>query len=861
MIECTTCGAQGEANFSTNYFGELVCELCGTQSFLQSRNETQDMEDTNLDVTRTSTMKRTMRGAGPRAPSGAGGGGGKQLTRRGTGRRMKRRGDSATLLDCLRATQTILDHQARALQQLAGFPDEFVGAVEQIWFLFLETWERKSSRPLLRCFTEFFLPLGAADKAMDPALTQQLLEQWDADRATEAAEEHDDEAGAEASERVSAGNKVNEEEKHEDDGDDEEEEEEEEEEDAGDFRRQGSTRAAKRKAAQRVADARRRQRQRQSTPTQTTRSPAPPRAKKRMRLAHYSAALEQFSILDLLGMLALAARALNLGVLPCDVAHWVATGALPFHNLLAVCAPELQAAVYDVSLFFESTLAGHRVTAARVAYHAHFLQHHLALPLPPLNASLAAFTMCANVGFPPQVFRHFQWLAAHVNVKGGVPEPPLLHRRRRRAGSAEPLEVLESAVGIAAHVAVAVKMTANWHEWIYERPGASARSAPPYRVQDARQLPRCELDAFVDFCEDTLVGRDRANVPTGFEGHVYDLRGKYSERGSHAGAPQASGEAPSQHPLLAYPALYVDGVCAEQDDEIEARVASIRQRMQAAQTGTPHDDKDADADVFFYPLYARNVKFPVLHAAYESVLERLCEYIDAPIATVLRVAEQLDQEVHAACRALEADVVSRRQVRDKKAPDHVRASDQSMGACASPEAKNNLSGEEATVIKLYCQMPPIAKLDNSLNTLKNCEQLSLSTNCIDRLIPLSGMKKLRILSLGRNQIKKIEKLDDVSDTLEELWISYNVIATLDGLAGLANLTTLYLSNNLIKSWDELDKLANLPKLRDVLFVGNPIYENLSKEEQRLNVLKRIPKVAKIDGDMVKQTERDAAMGQ
>lgn len=189
------------------------------------------------------------------------------------------------------------------------------------------------------------------------------------------------------------------------------------------------------------------------------------------------------------------------------------------------------------------------------------------------------------------------------------------------------------------------------------------------------------------------------------------------------------------------------------------------------------------------------------------------------------------------------------------------------------------------MIKLYCQMPPIAKLDNSLNTLKNCEcvclslcchssscpathtlthtrrHLSLSTNCIDRLIPLSGMKKLRILSLGRNQIKKIEKLDDVSETLEELWISYNVIATLDGLAGLTNLTTLYLSNNLIKSWDELDKLANLPKLRDVLFVGNPIYENLSKEEQRLNVLKRIPKVAKIDGDMVKQTERDAAMGQ
>lgn len=37
------------------------------------------------------------------------------------------------------------------------------------------------------------------------------------------------------------------------------------------------------------------------------------------------------------------------------------------------------------------------------------------------------------------------------------------------------------------------------------------------------------------------------------------------------------------------------------------------------------------------------------------------------------------------------------------------------------EVKNETSAEDATVVKLYCQMPPIAKLDNSLNMLKNCE--------------------------------------------------------------------------------------------------------------------------------------------
>ncbi len=40
------------------------------------------------------------------------------------------------------------------------------------------------------------------------------------------------------------------------------------------------------------------------------------------------------------------------------------------------------------------------------------------------------------------------------------------------------------------------------------------------------------------------------------------------------------------------------------------------------------------------------------------------------------------------------------------------------------------------------------------------------------------MDSLKILSLGRNLIKKLENLDAVADTLEELWISYNQVASL-----------------------------------------------------------------------------------
>lgn len=157
--------------------------------------------------------------------------------------------------------------------------------------------------------------------------------------------------------------------------------------------------------------------------------------------------------------------------------------------------------------------------------------------------------------------------------------------------------------------------------------------------------------------------------------------------------------------------------------------------------------------------------------------------------------------------------------------------------------------------------PPITKMDASLATLTNCERLSLSTNSIDRIGSLAGMGKLKILSLGRNVIKKIEKLEDVAGTLEELWISYNNISSLDGLSACQNLSVLYLSNNNIKAWSELDKLTANPALRDLLLTGNPIYEEFEAEQCRIEVLKRLPDLAKIDGDMVKPTEREEAVRQ
>lgn len=192
------------------------------------------------------------------------------------------------------------------------------------------------------------------------------------------------------------------------------------------------------------------------------------------------------------------------------------------------------------------------------------------------------------------------------------------------------------------------------------------------------------------------------------------------------------------------------------------------------------------------------------------------------------------------------------------------------------EQKTGESAAEAKIVKLYGQVPPITKLDAStfhvtikkyslssaflgLNNLTECEHLQLSTNSIDKIgISLTGLKKLRILSLGRNILKKIEKLDELGENLEELWLSYNQISNLDGLSSLTNLTTLYMSNNAIKSFAEIEKLQTLPNLKSVLFYGNPLYDGLSAQEARIEVLKRLPNITKIDGYVVLQRDRDEA---
>ena len=114
------------------------------------------------------------------------------------------------------------------------------------------------------------------------------------------------------------------------------------------------------------------------------------------------------------------------------------------------------------------------------------------------------------------------------------------------------------------------------------------------------------------------------------------------------------------------------------------------------------------------------------------------------------------------------------------------------------------------------------------------------------------------MSLARNQIKRIQGLDEVGSTLKELWLSYNIIEKLEGLQSCVKLTTLYISHNQIKTLDEVAKLSQLPSLKDLLIAENPIYKDKDKDTMKPLVLKRVPALEILDGKVVTEAVRAAA---
>lgn len=90
---------------------------------------------------------------------------------------------------------------------------------------------------------------------------------------------------------------------------------------------------------------------------------------------------------------------------------------------------------------------------------------------------------------------------------------------------------------------------------------------------------------------------------------------------------------------------------------------------------------------------------------------------------------------------------------------------------------------------------------------------------IEKINGLTALRNLKVLALGRNNIKSFIGLEPLAETLEELWISYNFIDRMKGILGMNKLKVLHMSNNKIEDWNELQKLADMQSLLDLVFVG------------------------------------------
>ncbi|XP_032304692.1 leucine-rich repeat and guanylate kinase domain-containing protein isoform X2 [Coturnix japonica] len=109
--------------------------------------------------------------------------------------------------------------------------------------------------------------------------------------------------------------------------------------------------------------------------------------------------------------------------------------------------------------------------------------------------------------------------------------------------------------------------------------------------------------------------------------------------------------------------------------------------------------------------------------------------------------------------------------------------------------------------------------------LEKCYSLTHLSLSHNRLTAISGLANLpiRILNLSSNLIEKITGLDSLK-TLWKLDLSSNKITSLEGLEGHDLLEVINLEDNKIAELSELEYIQDLPVLRTLCLLKNPVQE-------------------------------------
>nr|XP_031311250.1 leucine-rich repeat and guanylate kinase domain-containing protein isoform X1 [Camelus dromedarius] len=141
-------------------------------------------------------------------------------------------------------------------------------------------------------------------------------------------------------------------------------------------------------------------------------------------------------------------------------------------------------------------------------------------------------------------------------------------------------------------------------------------------------------------------------------------------------------------------------------------------------------------------------------------------------------------------------------------------------SCNQISAMCDLSAYQA-LTKLILDSNEITHI-SGLDQCSNLTHLSLAKNKLTAIDGL-GMLPIKILSLSNNQIEKITGLDDLR-ALQILDLSHNQISSLQGLESHDFLEVINLEDNKIAELSEIEYIENLPLLRVLNLLRNPIQE-------------------------------------
>ncbi|KAJ0398615.1 hypothetical protein ATCC90586_007988 [Pythium insidiosum] len=216
------------------------------------------------------------------------------------------------------------------------------------------------------------------------------------------------------------------------------------------------------------------------------------------------------------------------------------------------------------------------------------------------------------------------------------------------------------------------------------------------------------------------------------------------------------------------------------------------------------------------------------------------------------------------------------------------------GAAAAEAAA--AAAAEAEAAARQAIMEGLSRLDRAMDdsgfafTALDVEGKDLAT-----LEPIRGFPHLQFVNVTKNQLSDVAPLGDLpylaidmsqnqlttvqglaSTSASSLKINDNQLETLAGLSGLPSLVALEASRNnvtdlaalptesmnklerleLLDSMDAIEKLSSLEKLSELNLSQNPVVDS---ENYRLQMLIMLPHLQKLDGELVTEADRLAAV--